>query len=532
MGNYRFKHIPEDAVIMGVGSLFKKNSNVLWGINLSFSKKLDRPSIPIAGVPLIRRYKTLSYKQSNKVKGKRLSFTVNDAQRWQRKRLNECPAFHSMTNAKDPQQWCFEFSVDDGTSVFLPQLELARVLFLHDNYMSRICLEHGKLSSDFNITSLGEHWQINVMPSSKYPIAAYNDERSRRFLSWILIDAEARASFESIHQTMMREHTNRGQYQFWDFSFTPPSLNGTKIEVTGWHDWSSDSFFVWEIRRVEDLPSSMPNELDFYHPDFRRQVTGQGGGTFSSKPQRPEEHELDDEEDADPDKKRVSLDTESVGLSFLNPFKTNRVTDKTRNASRGKPDENEPGEHIPNKLSPNGDSIKGTIAGADYDVLNDESDDAHLYASKFDIFFQVVDRLEANHECKIYRYPIRKLPKLARCTKHMMADDLNPRCMAVIKVTYKGEIFHLIEVDTSDAKKSISTMVLKLKDNSALEEQIGELEIRLLKKSLSWPRDYISLICGEGNFKGISHPSCKHKGFIDPADIDKWAGWFKVWLDN
>ncbi|MBF4333306.1 hypothetical protein EAY29_24090, partial [Vibrio anguillarum] len=118
----------------------------------------------------------------------------------------------------------------------------------HDNYMSRICLEHGKLSSDFNITNINGHWQIDVMPSSSYPIAAFNDERSRRFLSWILMDPEARTSFESIHQTMMREHTSSGQYKFWDFSFTPPRLNRTKLEVSGWHDWNSNSFFVWEIR--------------------------------------------------------------------------------------------------------------------------------------------------------------------------------------------------------------------------------------------------------------------------------------------
>lgn len=437
-----------------------------------------------------------------------------------------------MGNGHNSEQWCFEFDVPEGPTVFLPQLELARVLFLHDNYMSRICLEHGKLSSDFNITNINGHWQIDVMPSSSYPIAAFNDERSRRFLSWILMDPEARTSFESIHQTMMREHTSSGQYKFWDFSFTPPCLNRTKLEVSGWHDWNSNSFFVWEIRRVEDLPSSMPDELDFYHPDFKRQVTGQGGGANSGRAKRPEEHELDDEEEADPDKKRVVLDTESVGLSFRKPFKTNRVTDKTRKANRGKLDDSESSEQLPNKLSPNGDNATGTIAGADYDVLHDESDDAHLYASKFEIFTQVIERLKTNHGCQTYLYPLRKLPKLARCTKHMMADDANPRCMAVVEVTYHGQVYHFVEVDTSDAKNSISTMVLKLKDNVALLEQIAELEVRLLKKSLAWPRDYISLICGDGNFKGISHPPCKHKGCVDPADIDKWAGWFMGWLEQ
>jgi hypothetical protein len=93
--------------------------------------------------------------------------------------------------------------------------------------------------------------------------------------------------------------------------------------------------------------------------------------------------------------------------------------------------------------------------------------------------------------------------------------------LAVVELHYQGQIYHLVEVDTSDAKNAISTMLMKLKDTSNLFDQITELEIRLLKKSLAWPRDYIEMICGEGNFDGSSHPPSKHKGLIDPAD---WAG--------
>lgn len=77
-------------------------------------------------------------------------------------------------------------------------------------------------------------------------------------------------------------------------------------------------------------------------------------------------------------------------MLFRKPFKTNRVTDKTRKANRGKPDDSDSNEQLPSKLSPNGDNATGTIAGADYDVLNDESDDAHLYASKFETFFRLL----------------------------------------------------------------------------------------------------------------------------------------------
>ncbi len=531
MGDYRFKHIPEDAVVLGIGALFKKNSNRYWGINLSFSKRLSRSSIPIAGAPLIRRFKTLSAKQSNEVKGQTLTFTIGNAQQWKRRRLKDYPALRSMRTVHEQEQWCFEIELSDGTVVFLPQFELARVLFLHDNYMSRICLEHDKLSSDFNIKNHNGSWQIDAMPTSSYPLDSYTDERCRRFLSWMLMDSDVRASFESIHQMMMNEHTRQGQYQMWDFSFIPPRLEGASLQVSGWNDWNTNSFFVWEIRQVDDLPVSMPDEVDFYHPKFERQVNARGGGTYKGRLERPEEHELDGDESANPDKKRVILDAESVRISFKKPIKSNRVTERVKSAPHGKLDESEPGE-ASDKLSPNDDDVTGTIPGADYDIVEDETDDAHLYENKFDCFFQMIDSLENKHGCQANRYPLRKLPKLARCKKHMLSDDANPRCVAVIELTYQAKTFHVVEVDTSDAKDTISTMILKLRDNGRLLEQIAELEIRLLKKSIAWPRDYLEELCGDGNFTGVSHPSCKHKGLIDPADIDKWADRFVAWLES
>ncbi|WP_252025088.1 hypothetical protein [Vibrio sp. SCSIO 43136] len=89
MGNYNYKHIPESAIVLGIGSLFKKRDNVYWGINLSFSQKVERPSIRISGAPLIRRHKTLSANLEDTTKGKLLTFKIEDAQKWKIKRLNE-----------------------------------------------------------------------------------------------------------------------------------------------------------------------------------------------------------------------------------------------------------------------------------------------------------------------------------------------------------------------------------------------------------------------------------------------------------
>lgn len=80
--------------------------------------------------------------------------------------------------------------------------------------------------------------------------------------------------------------------------------------------------FVWEIRRVDNLPSAMPDRVISFIINLKDQSMNKDSGTYAGKPERPDQHEIDDEEDADPDKSRVVLEAESVGLSFSKPFKT------------------------------------------------------------------------------------------------------------------------------------------------------------------------------------------------------------------
>ncbi|PAR28160.1 Tn7-like element transposition protein TnsE [Vibrio metoecus] len=529
MGEYRFQHIPEDAVVLGVGSLFRKKRNKYWGINLTLSKKVERPSITITGAPLIRRFKPLSSLQNDIAKGKRLSFTIEDATQWQRKPLSECAAIQAMNSVANREQWCFEIILPDGKQLYLLQFELARVLFFHDNYLSRISLEHDVLSSDFNVLKDDEKWRIDVMPTATYSLESFNDDRCRRFLSWILIDPEARYSFDSIHRQMMQEHRVQGQYQLWDFSFQPPPLSGTRLQVTGWDDRKTNSFFVWEIRRVDYLPSAMPEEIDFHHPDFEQQVSGKGGGSYSRSAERPDEHLLNDLESASLDVNRTTLESDMVYLSFKTAFKTNRLPSKVKITPHGKPDDGQPSK-ASSELSPNDGDLTGTMPGAEWSIVDDQTDDAHLYENKFACFFQMIDLLETEHGCQVRRYPLRKLPKLPRCKKHMLADDANPRCMAVIEVMHKAHTCHILEVDTSDAEKPLSTIIVRLKDALRLEEQVIELEKQLLRGSLRWPKSYLDEICGGGSFSGVNHPKSKHKGRIDPADVGVWAMKFYSWF--
>ena len=72
----------------------------------------------------------------------------------------------------------------------------------------------------------------------------------------------------------------------------------------------------------------------------------------------------------------------------------------------------------------------------------------------------------------------------------------------------------MLEEDTSDDSKSLSTKLLIVNNPDMWNEQLIELEKRLMSGSLSWPTEFLDLICGAKGHKGISHPqtSSENKG--------------------
>jgi hypothetical protein len=98
--------------------------------------------------------------------------------------------------------------------------------------------------------------------------------------------------------------------------------------------------------------------------------------------------------------------------------------------------------------------------------------------------------------------------------------------LAVIKVTVSWEIFHILEIDTSDADKPISTKLLILKPTSKLESDLTRLEKELVLGSLRWPSKLLDQMYGKNNHHGIPHPKSGHKGELDSKSIEGWADRF------
>lgn len=148
----------------------------------------------------------------------------------------------------------------------------------------------------------------------------------------------------------------------------------------------------------------------------------------------------------------------------------------------------------------------------------------HLYTDKFEAFNAMVLQLVGMSGYRLIHKDIRKLPYISGYSKHLLADG-NPRCLAFHRIEHKGQVYGLIEVDATDNKNRLSTLLLKSPSVSFNWDQfIQELEVRLVKGSLVWPKACLKKTFGNG-CKRIFHPcsTSKEKSILDPEAVSRWT---------
>jgi hypothetical protein len=394
--------------------------------------------------------------------------------------------------------------------------------------MARLSLQHNALAEDFYIERNANGPVIHVREGTEYPLDYFNRDDNRRFLSWVLMDTYARKSFESISANLLTNQNRRGNFDFWDFQFSPPPLTNVKIKVSGWEDSESQSFFVWEIHSLIGLSSSVTGEVDIIHPKYDRKVGGKPTRGDNSKGTAPEYYELDDEQLSDTDKATVHLMSETVKVSFKDPFITNRISknSKSVNNTIGEGNGNVPGID----LSANEKEETGSLPGGAWNNLQDETDDSLLYLSKFKSFLEMINRLESSHNCRITGKVTMKLPQLGDGKKHWLTDTQNPRCLVIVELVYENQLLTLLEIDTSDGAARLSTMMLRTGLSGWLTENLDRIKIGIMKKSLGWPTPIFEEYLATDEYSGIPHPKSKHPGMLEPHEIAPWAQRFANWI--
>ncbi len=509
--------------INGIGSVFKRADGSQWGINLSIYPRKTRgsDSVLLSQAPILVRKNVINPTRPFRRQGTEIEFTVDNLQKWEVSNLEDCPA-KERDLPKERKSRCFVKTLPDGMTVYLPQFELARALFFHNAYFSRACLEHGILQNEFSVerdATNSEHAVITVLPNSTCPDNVFSDPGYRRYLAWLLLDNDARLSYESISKAQLESGFNRGSYRIWNFEFEPPPLQGVNLKVRGNLDSETNTLLVYEITELTGIPTGVPSDVEFFSPKFYvPELSGGRGGRGGDY--RPPNHEVDEDQDSSGENDPVQIDGVKTKVEFAKAVNTHKTARKRKKV--GSSGSSEGGE-ASSLVSTEEQSPMGDLPSAEWDGLDETTDDMHLYVSKFESFSKMLDLLVNNHQCKVELKAFRKLPSVGRCKMHLMRDDSTPRCWMLVRVTVSGNQFYLMEVDTSDAAKSLSTKVVMASSAKAVVERLSEIEIKLLKKSLSWPKDYFDSEFGMKGHFFIVHQASDKAGVIRQENIERWA---------
>ncbi|MEJ6079138.1 Tn7-like element transposition protein TnsE [Vibrio sp. 1-Bac 57] len=524
----KFKKLNDDSKILAIGSLFRGKDRKNWAVNVDFNGGFSK-SMQFSNIPVLARKRVLNPTKQYKLAGLPTEIIIENAQLWEAAKASDCPAYQVHRHGGDGNQPCF--AVQFGSRrIFIPQLEMARVLFYHDPFLARLSLQHNALAEDFILGNRDDGQPIIfVRDGADYPVSYFNRDDNRRFLSWVLLDREARTSFESISIHLIKNQYQKNNYLHWNFQFTPPSLSGVELEARGWEDRESNSFFIWEITKLTNLPSELEGEIDFYHPGYERKAGGKPTKGDGKQGEAQDNFELDDDELSDIDKATISLMSEQVVVSFKTPHITNRIANKTKVVNNVIGDGEK--EVLNNDLSPNEKEESGTLPGGAWNNLDDQTDDAHLYIGKFKSFFTMINYLITKHGFTLIRKELAKLPKLGDGNKHWLADTQNPRCLATVELEFNNQFFTLLEVDTSDGAAKLSTMLLT-SSSSWVKTNERMILHRIMKKHLGWPSDYFKEQLGEKMYSGIPHPKSKQSGSLPPEEISPWAQRVANWVSR
>lgn len=245
-------------------------------------------------------------------------------------------------------------------------------------------------------------------------------------------------------------------------------------------DEATQTFFVYEVSAVTGVKSDVPGNVDFCSSKFYRRE-GSTGGSGGSGGDRPPEHEVNEEPESSGENHPVLMKVNATRFEFAKAFATRKTSTQTKQRML---------IYIRTSL---------TVSLKCWNVLRD------------------------NHRCYVEEIAFRKLPAIGRCKMHLRCNDESPRCWLVVKVAVEGKAFYLMEVDTSDAAKALSTKIVVAAAAQNVEQNLAEFETRILKGSLSWPKAYFDAEFGEHNHFFIVHQTSDKPGEVSLEKIQRWA---------
>ncbi|MCZ2959955.1 Tn7-like element transposition protein TnsE [Acinetobacter baumannii] len=147
---------------------------------------------------------------------------------------------------------------------------------------------------------------------------------------------------------------------------------------------------------------------------------------------------------------------------------------------------------------------------------------SHLYLDRFSAFQQMIDLFCKENSVQNFNFQLHKLPNIQGHSKHIKADG-NPRCVAEVNFQFNGQSFVILEVDTSDNRKRLSTRVLLLKDMNQwnLTDRAKVLEL-VVTQCLRWPKGIFRSICYKNSTLNHARTNSQNQ-CISESELKKWS---------
>jgi len=541
----KIKNILDDSTILYFGSLFRNIKESVWYINTGLfpEKKNDiknKNYLKISQAKLLARQRILNSTEKVRHENDKIEIKINKSSDFESKYVEKCPALIGVNiNKGEAKQNCFNF-IDNNINIFLPQFELARVLFFHNAYLARSALQTS-FFLDFNVErNNNSNAIITILDTSGYPKSTLNTDEARQVLSWILLDSSAKKSFESINKFQLLGGSENEKWRNWDFEFSPPKLDGTILGGYGKFNDKKNSFFIYEITEIKNLPNDIPNEVYFCHKSFS-DYEYSPGETHGEMETPPDETTVDDEDDEpNSDETQILLESEAVSIGYKSPFNTTKINSKKTILLSGSK-KNRSKEKQNQEVSTGESSILGDLPSADWSSVtkeDDNSDYTNLYKNNFKLFKEMINLLGEKNGCEITDNYIEKLTKVNNSSKqHLLNRDTStPRCINIVHLSYNVTKYIILEVDMSDkSSHSLSTKLLKLNSIKEWDAELKKIKKLVVKNYLSWPNEKFKKICVK--HWSISHPRTKSinkdtKEINKISNADRIRKWSKCVLQK
>lgn len=531
------KGFGKDATIVHIGDFFRYNNVPEWSIAVWCWPTQDKKHARLSNLPLLSRGKLPN---SQKKQSRRIDrvITFEPGYKLIEAKLADFPEISSFKSIRDKDgiqnAFCCWGNKDDW--IVIPQLELARAIFLVNSYLCRACLSSATLPLEFDVQPVPEqnHVNIHVLQTSTFPKSAFDQSGTKQLLAWLLTDPQALASYQSIFQRYQETREFRDRLESWRFSFTPPTMTNWKLHVRGRYNTGKNHYLVEEIVGI-DFDVNLPESVAFIHPDFvnnkqtdSKARSGSGGTAWQ---QTDEEFEIDDEQSASDENETLMLEGDLTWCRFTKPSRVYKqeVVKERPNLIFDELAEKEAGRDVSTGESHQGGSLPAADVGGKEDVTDRE----RQFASRFKSFDRMLQVLKFKHKCRILHEETLPLPKVGRSKQHLLENGTQ-RAIKAVRLRYMQTDVVLLEVDTSDGIKMLSTKVIFGSDARDWIEHFTLIRKGVVAKSISWPNELLDGLFGENCHIGINHP--KHQGAeagnIPVESIESWAQRFTQCLSH